>query len=148
MTYATSFAVVIFLCAYQALVGFAESEGSVSTETEVISYEDDCQDDNSTCFIQTLNTTGEPRPVGCILECENSTQRLPNGTECLGLPGLAAVKMQRNVSYTCSVGLCNGEGVCDRTGLWIGCWTNTPPPNSTNVTTKPPTTTTASPGTG
>uniref|UniRef100_A0A0C9RX43 Evasin n=1 Tax=Amblyomma americanum TaxID=6943 RepID=A0A0C9RX43_AMBAM len=147
MTYETSFAVVIFLCAYQVVVGFSVSEGSISLETEVLSYDDDCLDDNSTCFIQSLNTTGEPRPVGCVLHCENSTKHLPNGTECLGIPGPAALKMQYNVSYTCAVGLCI-VGVCERTGLWIGCWHEEPPPNSTNVTTTAPTTTTASTGTG
>uniref|UniRef100_A0A023FSX6 Evasin n=1 Tax=Amblyomma cajennense TaxID=34607 RepID=A0A023FSX6_AMBCJ len=141
MTHATSFAVVIFLCASQALVGFPGTEGSDNSKT----YDgiDDCLDDNSTCVIQTLNTTGEPRPVGCVLKCKNSTQHLANGTECLGIPELAGVRMQYNVSYTCAVGLCNA-GVCERTGLWIGCWQSEPPPNSTDVTTTTPTTTTAS----
>uniref|UniRef100_A0A023G109 Evasin n=1 Tax=Amblyomma parvum TaxID=251391 RepID=A0A023G109_AMBPA len=128
MTSGMPFTVVLFLCAFQVLFGFSENTGHELSD-------EDC-DDNSTCIIQSLNTTGDPLTVGCM--CENSTEYLPNGTECLGLSEAAATRMQVNVSYVCPVGLCY-NGFCERSGLSIQCWHDTQPPNSTNVTTKAPT---------
>uniref|UniRef100_A0A023FSY4 Evasin n=1 Tax=Amblyomma cajennense TaxID=34607 RepID=A0A023FSY4_AMBCJ len=144
MASATPFAIVIFLCASQALVAFSATEETDSSEEEDVSYEYyDPPTDNSSCIIQGLNTTGHPLSVGCVITCENYTLHLPNGTECLSLSTAAADAMQSNVNYTCPVGLCfNGQ--CQPNGLAIGCWHDTPPPNSTSVTTKAPTTTTTS----
>uniref|UniRef100_A0A023FSY8 Evasin n=1 Tax=Amblyomma cajennense TaxID=34607 RepID=A0A023FSY8_AMBCJ len=146
MTPATPFAIVIFLCASQALVGFSSSEVSGSLEEDLEDLSDEACDpsnDNSSCIIQGLNTTGHPLSVGCVITCKNSTRHLPNRTECLTLSTAAANAMQSNVNYTCPVGLCfNGQ--CEPNGLAIGCWHDTPPPNSTSVTTKAPTTTATS----
>uniref|UniRef100_A0A023G9R1 Evasin n=1 Tax=Amblyomma triste TaxID=251400 RepID=A0A023G9R1_AMBTT len=135
----TSAALIFLLYISQLLVVFSGNEVS---DPPLI--DEDCEyydpsEDNITCTIRSLNTTGRPIPVGCLAMCENSTRRLHNGTECLGISDKVANRMQGNVTYTCPVGLCY-RGVCDRNGLGIDCWHNTPPPNSTNVTTNASTT--------
>ncbi|KAK8788247.1 hypothetical protein V5799_021977 [Amblyomma americanum] len=138
MTPVTPFGIVIFLCTSQALVGFSATEGKKVDIHFGLTY----RNKSKICL---LNTAIFPLSVGCVMACKNSTQHLPNGTECLSLSEAAATAMQSNVNYTCPVGICfNGE--CQHNGLAIGCWHDTPPPNSTNVTTKAPTTTATSAG--
>uniref|UniRef100_A0A023GCB8 Evasin n=1 Tax=Amblyomma triste TaxID=251400 RepID=A0A023GCB8_AMBTT len=142
MTTTTSATLIFLLYVSQLLVGFSRNEASDSPQTDEDCEYYDPSVDNITCTIQSLNTTGDPIPVGCLARCENSTRHLPNGTECLGISQHVANRMQGNVNYTCPVGLCY-RGVCQRNGLMIDCWHDTPPPNSTNVTTKAPTTLTS-----
>uniref|UniRef100_G3MSY6 Evasin n=1 Tax=Amblyomma maculatum TaxID=34609 RepID=G3MSY6_AMBMU len=136
-----SFTLVFLLYASHTHLGFSECEESDTSESTECSTEDYSNRirDNETCFIDALNTTGHPVPVGCTLDCGNFTRYLPNGTECIDLTQQASDVMQSDVSYYCPIGLCM-NGICKRSGLELDCWHDTPPPVSTDTTIENPTT--------